>query len=133
MAEETTIKKDQEEPEEIGGREVKAKACFVRMAPRKLRLVIDEIRGKNTAEARSILKFCGKRAAVPLIKVLDSAIANAENNYRMNVDSLYICKAFIDQGPTIKRWLPRAMGRASMIHKKTSHITIVVREREANK
>lgn len=110
--------------------EAVAIARFVRMAPRKLRLVMDAIRGKSLVQARSILRFAGKRACGPLAKVLNSAVANAENNSKMNPDALYVSRAFVDQGPTIKRFIPRAMGRASSIRKKTSHITIAVRERE---
>lgn len=109
--------------------EAKAVARFVRMAPRKIRLVMDAIRGKSAGKALDILKFTNKRAATTLTKVLKSAIANAENNYKMNSDDLYISKAFVDQGPTLKRFIPRARGRASSIRKKSSHITIVVSER----
>ena len=112
-------------------REVRAVAKFVRMSPRKLRFVIEGIRGKMVPQAKMILKFTTKRAARTLAKVLDSAVANAENNFKIPQDSLIVSKAFVDVGPTMKRYLPRAMGRASLVHKRTSHITIVVREKEA--
>lgn len=109
--------------------EVKACAKFVRMAPRKLRLVIANIRGKDTDTALNILKFTTKLAAKVLEKTLKSAIANAENNHRIQSGDLYVKTAFVDGGPTMKRFLPRAMGRASLIHKRTSHITIIVCEK----
>lgn len=112
------------------GRISRAIARYVRMAPRKLRLVADAIRGKSVTEARSILQFCGKRAAGPLSKVLESAVANAANNHQMETANLVIATAYIDQGPSFKGWIPRARGRASAVHKFTSHITIEVTERE---
>ncbi len=111
-------------------REVKAVARYVRSAPRKLRLVVDEIRGRSVEEALNILRFAKKRAAKTLEKVLRSAVANAENNHQLSADSLFVYRAFIDGGPTMKRWIPRAMGRASMVHKRTSHITFIVKEGE---
>ncbi|MBM3464585.1 MAG: 50S ribosomal protein L22 [Armatimonadetes bacterium] len=116
--------------EESAGREARAHAKYVRMAPRKLRLVMDAIRGKAVGDARSILQFCGKRAAGPLTKVLNSAVANAENNHQMDAGNLVIARAWVDQGPSIKSFIPRARGRASAVHKFMSHITIVVKERE---
>jgi large subunit ribosomal protein L22 len=113
-----------------GGRRARAHARYVRMAPRKLRLVMDAIRGKSVIEARGILQFCGKRAAGPLSKVLESAVANAENNHSMDTANLVISTAFVDQGPSFKSWIPRARGRASAVHKFTSHILIEVKERE---
>jgi len=107
-----------------------AHAKYVRMAPRKLRLVMDAIRGKSVQEARNILQFCGKRASRPLAKVLNSAVANAENNHHMDATNLVITTAFVDQGPSLRSWIPRARGRASPIHKFSSHITIEVKERE---
>jgi large subunit ribosomal protein L22 len=111
-------------------REVRAIARYVRTSPRKLRLVMDEVRGKPVEKALTILKFANKRAAKTLEKVLKSAVANAENNFHMSADSLYVHKAFVDVGPTIKRWIPRAMGRASAVHKRSSHITFIVKEGE---
>lgn len=110
--------------------ETKAVAKFVRIAPRKARLVIDQIRGKGIHDAQTILSFTPKFAADIIGKVLNSAIANAENNHKLNRDRLIVLEAFVDQGPTMKRFMPRAQGRASMIHKRTSHITIVVAEKE---
>lgn len=110
--------------------EAKAQARFVRIAPRKVRIVMDLIRGKDVDEALSILKFTPKRASAILEKVVRSAVANAENNLDMERDSLYIYKAYADEGPTLKRYRPRAMGRATRIRKRTSHITVVLRERE---
>jgi len=120
----------QAEPSEGATTGATATARYVRMAPRKLRLVADAIRGKKVQEARGILQFCGKRAAGPLAKVLNSAVANAENNHHMSTDDLYVATLFVDQGPSHKSFIPRARGRASAVHKFTSHITIVVKERE---
>lgn len=108
----------------------KAVARFVRIAPRKARQVIDLIRGKRVADAQTILKFTPKFSAEIIKKVLNSAIANAENNHKMNRDRLVVSEAYVDQGPTMKRYMPRAQGRASLIHKRTSHITIVLAEKE---
>ncbi|NLY76401.1 MAG: 50S ribosomal protein L22 [Firmicutes bacterium] len=108
----------------------RAVARFIRIAPRKARQVIDMIRGKKVSDAQTILKFTPRFAADVIGKVLNSAIANAENNHQMNRERLYISEAYVDQGPTMKRYMPRAQGRASLIHKRTSHITIVVAEKE---
>lgn len=112
--------------------EVKAVAKYVRIAPRKVRIVIDLIRGKSVADALAILKFTPKRGAVLVDKVLKSAIANAENNFDMDTENLYVSKCFVDQGPTFKRIHPRSRGQAFGILKHTSHITVVVSEKEAN-
>lgn len=109
--------------------EVRAIAKFVKAAPRKLRLVIDGIRGKATDEALNLLRFIPNRSAGIIEKVLVSAISNAENNMQMDSDKLYIHQAYVDGGPVVKRFRPRAMGRATPIRKKTSHITIIVKER----
>jgi large subunit ribosomal protein L22 len=106
--------------------EAKAIARTVRIAPRKVRLVVDLIRGKRVGEALAILKHTPKAASPIVEKVLNSAIANAGHNYNMDVENLVVSKAFVDQGPTLKRFRPRAQGRAFRIHKRTSHITIVV-------
>jgi len=111
--------------------EVKASARYVRIAPRKVRVVIDLVRGKSVNEALALLKFIPKRAAVPVAKVIASAAANAEHNYNLNRDNLYIAKAYVDQGPTLKRYHPRQRGQAFPILKRTSHITVVVKEKEA--
>ena len=109
--------------------ESKAVAKFVRITPRKVRVVLDLIRGKNVAEAFAILKFTPKAGAVVVEKVLRSAVANAENNYDMDVDKLVIKTAFADDGPTMKRIHPRSRGQAFKIVKGTSHVTIVVDEK----
>lgn len=108
----------------------KAVAKYVRIAPRKARQVIDLIRGKKVSDAQTILKFTPRFAAEVIGKVLNSALANAENNHQLNRERLYISEAYVDQGPTMKRYMPRAQGRASLIHKRTSHITIVLAEKE---
>ena len=109
--------------------ESKAVAKYVRIAPRKVRVVMDLIRGKNVAEAFAILKFTPKVGAEVVEKVLRSAVANAENNFGMDVDKLYVSSAFVDQGPTLKRIHPRSRGQAFKILKRTSHVTIVVNEK----
>jgi large subunit ribosomal protein L22 len=108
--------------------EVKAKLRFTRIAPRKARLVADLIRGKRSEEALSILTFTPKAAARIIIKLLRSAIANADQK-KIDVDRLYVKTIMVDQGPTMKRFMPRALGRATTIRKRTSHITIVLDER----
>ncbi|BAB03858.1 50S ribosomal protein L22 [Halalkalibacterium halodurans] len=110
--------------------QAKAVAKQVRIAPRKARLVIDLIRGKQVGEAIAILKHTPKAASPIIEKVLNSAIANAEHNYEMEPNNLVISEAFVDEGVTLKRFRPRAMGRASRINKRTSHITIVVTEKK---
>jgi large subunit ribosomal protein L22 len=108
--------------------EVNAKLKFVRVAPRKAQLVADLIRGKRSEEALNILTFTKKASAKIIIKVLKSAIANATQKKNIDVDRLYIKKITVDQGPTMKRFQPRALGRATTIRKRTSHITIVLDE-----
>ena len=107
----------------------KATAKTVRVSPRKSRLVIDLIRGKSVGEAVSILKFSPNKAAGIIEKVLMSAVTNAENNFDLDVEDLVISEAFINEGPTMKRFRPRAKGSASPINKRTSHVTVVVSER----
>ncbi len=109
--------------------EAKAIARTVRIAPRKARLVVDLIRGKNVGEAIAILSLTPKAASTITLKVLKSAIANAEHNNNMNVSKLYVKQAMVCEGPTLKRFRPRAKGSASSIMKRTSHITIVVAEK----
>ena len=109
--------------------ESKAVAKFVRITPRKVRVVLDIIRGKNVAEAFAILKFTPKAGAEVVEKVLRSAVANAENNFDMDVDKLFIKTAFADEGPTMTRLHPRSRGQAFKILKRTSHVTIVVDEK----
>jgi large subunit ribosomal protein L22 len=108
--------------------EVRARLRFVRVAPRKARLVADLIRGKGSEEALNILTFTKKAAAQILIKLLKSAIANATQKKTIDVDRLYIKKVTVDQGPTMKRYQSRALGRATMIRKRTSHITLILDE-----
>jgi large subunit ribosomal protein L22 len=112
------------------GMEAKAIARYIRMSPRKARLVVDLIRGKGVDEAKAILKYTNKRAVEPVVKVLESAAANAINNYDMLEDQLVIKAAYVDEGPALKRVLPRARGQAHIIKKRTSHITIVVGEKD---
>src|SRR4051794_7011583 len=103
---------------------VRAQAKYVRSSPRKARLVVDHIRGKSVDEARAILAHTPRAAAVPVLKVLESAIANAEHNHELLPEELRIPQVMVDEGPTIKRFRPRALGRATKIRKRTSHITI---------
>jgi large subunit ribosomal protein L22 len=109
--------------------EAKAIARHIRIAPRKIRVVIDLIRGKNIGEAYAILKHTPKVGSEVLLKVLQSAIANAEHNCDMNSDKLYVSAAYVDQGPTLKRIHPRSRGQAFKILKRSSHVTVVVNER----
>jgi large subunit ribosomal protein L22 len=106
-----------------------AKARHVRIAPRKVRLVMDMVRGKPVTEALQTLGLLKKAASPVLAKVIKSAVANAENNHEMSTDGLFVSKAFVDEGPTMKRFMPRAMGRATPIRKRTSHITVVLSEK----
>lgn len=108
----------------------KARGRYIRVAPRKARLVIDMIRDKYTDEALSMLQFSPKRAAKTVENVLKSAIANAEQRADVNVDNLYISKAAVDGGPVLKRYRPAPQGRAVRVLKRTSHITIELDERE---
>ena len=108
---------------------VKATAKYIRIAPRKVRIVMNLVRGKSVADALAILKFTPKVGADAVEKVLRSAIANAENNFDMDVDRLFISSAFVDQGPTLKRIHPRSRGQAFKILKHTSHITVAVNEK----
>ena len=109
--------------------EVRATTRHARLTAQKARLVVGLIRGRGVEEALGILQFTPKRGAKIVAKTLNSAIANAEHTSRVDVDALYVKRAFVDEGPTGKRSLPRAHGRATPIFKRTSHITIVVEER----
>lgn len=109
--------------------EAQAKAKYVRIAPRKVRLVMDMVRGKSVSEALNTLGLVRKAASPVIAKVIRSAVANAENAKEMNPDVLYIKRAFVDEGPTMRRFMPRAMGRATLIRKRTSHITVVLGEK----
>ncbi len=109
---------------------VRAQAKYVRVAPRKAREVVDLIRGKSVDEARRVLFFANRNAARVVAKVLESAVANAEHNNGLSADELYVKDARVDEGPTLKRWRFRAMGRVNRIRKRTSHITVAVEQRE---
>lgn len=110
--------------------EVKATAKRVRLTPRKVRLVLDLIRGKDIKDAQAILKFTPRAASGEIAKVLKSAVANATNNHNLVEDKLYVKACWADEARTLKRWMPRAKGSASQILKRSSHITVVVDERE---
>ena len=110
--------------------EAKAIAKYVRVSPRKAGQICSLVRGKNVYEALAILKFTPRGAAADIAKVVKSAKANAENNHEMNAENLYIASIVANQGPTIKRFMPRAQGRATMIRKRTSHIEVVVKEKK---
>ncbi len=103
-----------------------AVAKYIRIAPSKVHVVLDLIRGKGYAEAVAILKTTSKAACEPILKALNSAAANAENNLGMNKDTLYVAECFADQGPTLKRMNPVSRGRGYMILKRTSHITVIL-------
>jgi large subunit ribosomal protein L22 len=105
-----------------------AHAKFIRITPRKMRLVIDLIRGKTVKDAEDLLKFIPKGATTPIAKVLKSAKANATNNFEMLEDQLYISSAYVNEGPTLKRIIPRARGRGDGLLKRTSHVTIILEE-----
>jgi large subunit ribosomal protein L22 len=110
-------------------REVRAQAKYVRMSPRKARLVAEHIRGRSVPEARAVLAFTAKEAAGELEKVLQSAVSNAEANHGIAEDRLYIAHAYVDGGPVMKRWRARARGRVARIRKRTCHITVRLVER----
>ncbi|MBM7583025.1 large subunit ribosomal protein L22 [Caldicoprobacter guelmensis] len=124
----TRIREKAKAREQEKDRRPRAIARYIRMSPRKVRAVIDLIRGKTVNEALAILANTPRAATVPVMKVLKSAIANAENNMNMSQDNLYIAEIYADQGPTLKRIRPRARGMAYMIRKRTSHITVVLDE-----
>ncbi|MCE5235302.1 MAG: 50S ribosomal protein L22 [Clostridiaceae bacterium] len=104
----------------------RAIARYVRISSRKVKIVVDLIRGKSVKEAEAILMFTPKAASEPVAKLLKSAVANAENNLDLSADTLYVAEAFANQGPTLKRFTPRAQGRATPIRKRSSHITIIL-------
>ena len=110
--------------------EVKAVTKYVRVSPRKARVVVDLIRGKSVEQAREILAFTNRAIAETVEKTLNSAVANAEHNNSLNPDTLVVKRAYVDEGPTLKRIRPRAKGSASRINKRTCHITVVVAPRE---
>jgi large subunit ribosomal protein L22 len=109
---------------------VRAQAKYVRCAPRKARLVVDHIRGKSVGDARAILTHTPRAAARDVLKLLESAVANAENNHELDADDLVVRKVYVDEGPTLKRYRPRALGRATRIRKRTSHMTIQLSPKE---
>jgi len=106
-----------------------AVAKYVRISPRKVRLIMDEVRGKKVEEALSLLTFAPQKGARLLKKLIDSAVANAQHNTDVDVDNLYIEKIFADEGPVLKRFRPRAMGRATRIRKRSSHMTVILDEK----
>jgi large subunit ribosomal protein L22 len=113
--------------------EVKAKISRLKITPKKVRPVCSLIRGLEVEEAQSQLKFMAKKSALPILKLLNSAIANAENNFKLKKENLYIKKVFADEGPKLKRWRPRAFGRAAAILKRSSHITMILEEKKPSK
>jgi len=118
--------------------EIKASVNYLRIAPRKTRLVVDLVRGMDVDKAKAVLQFAEQKSARPILKLLNSALADAENNYQLNkevIKNLYIKSITVDEGPKLKRWMPVSRGTAHQIQKKTSHITLVLdtrpKERES--
>jgi len=111
-------------------RTARASARYLRVSPRKARRIIDIVRGTKASEALDVLRFDEHAASEDVYKVVASAVANAEHNQRLDRDSLWIAEAFVDEGPTLKRFRPRAQGRAYRIRKRTSHVTVVVESRD---
>ncbi len=109
--------------------EARAQIKYARISPRKVKIVCDLIRGKDAKTAAAILMQTPKAASEIMLKLLKSAVSNAENNHQMDPDNLYVSETYADPGPTLKRFMPRAQGRAFRINKRTSHITIVVKEK----
>jgi len=109
--------------------QVRAELRHLRMAPRKVRLVADLIRGLDVVNAKNELQFINRSAAKPLLKLLKSALANGENNLKLKKDNLYVSEIKVDEGPILKRWMPRARGSASRMNKRTSHISLVLNEK----
>ena len=109
---------------------VRAHARYVRTAPRKTRLVIDHIRGKTVEQARAILDNTPRSAAQDVKRLLESCVANAESNHELGADELRVERAYVDEGPTLKRYRPRALGRATTIRKRTSHMTILLTNKD---
>ena len=123
----TKSKKKQEAVEPVL---VRASAKYVRISPRKVRLVADQVRGKHIDDARSLLQFSPRSAADDVLKVIESAAANAEANHDLIGDEMMVHEIRVDEGPTLKRFRPRAMGRATPIHKRTSHISVALTPEE---
>lgn len=111
---------------EKADRRPKAKAKYIRISPTKVRAVLDLIRGKSYREAVGLLENLNKSSSAPILKVVKSAGANAENNLSMNVDELFVAECYADQGPTLKRFIPKAHGRAGGLLKRSSHITVIL-------
>ena len=116
--------------EENRDRRPSATLRHLRMSSTKVGIILDEIRGKQVAEAEAILSLSTRIAATPILKLLNSAIANAENNLGLDRDELYVAEVYVNQGPTLKRIRPRAQGRAARIRKRTSHVTVILDEIE---
>ncbi|MEA3424364.1 MAG: 50S ribosomal protein L22 [Bacillota bacterium] len=110
--------------------QAKAVAKHIRISPRKMKPIADIVRGKEINEARAILKFTPNKGAAIFLKVMNSAIANAENNHDMDVENLYVSEIYANQGPTMKRWKAGSMGRANPIKRRTSHVGVAVSEKE---
>ena len=108
--------------------ETKAQAKFIRIAPQKVQVIVPAVKGRKVEEAIALLRFLPRKGARILYQVLHSAVANAGQN-KVDIDTLYVKKIMVDKGPTMKRWMPRAMGRATPILKRTSHITVILEER----
>jgi ribosomal protein L22 len=128
---EVPARKRDRRPKAEAGVLVRAQARYVRTSSRKARLVCDHIRGKDVAEARAILAFTPRAAAKPWLKLLESAVANAEHNHELVGEELKIAAVHADEGPTLKRFRPRAMGRATRIRKRTSHLSITLTPKES--
>ena len=126
----TRIKQKAAARRESADKRPRAVAKYVRVSPRKVQIVIDLIRGKQVDQALAILMYTPKAAAPVVEKLLKSAIANAENNLNMDAEGLYVAEVFADQGPTLKRYRPRAQGRAYRIRKRTSHVTIILDQKQ---
>ncbi len=109
--------------------DVRAVAKFIRVSPRKARLVVDVVRGKSVVEAERLLMFMNKKAAAPVLKLIRSAAANAEHNFKLNKDQLVVAEIQANVGFVMKRFMPRAFGRAATLRKRTSHLSVVLRER----
>jgi len=110
--------------------DITAKARFVRMSPRKVRLVVDSIRGLGVAKAENCLSFMKQQASEPVMKLLKSAVANAEHNFKLSSEKLFVKTITVDGGPVYKRWTPKAFGRATPIRHRTSHISLILSEKE---
>jgi ribosomal protein L22 len=111
---------------------IRASAKYVRTAPRKARLVADQVRGLHIDQARALLQFSSRSAARDIAKLIDSAAANAENNYELVADDMWIAEITVNEGPTLRRFRPRALGRATRINKRTSHISVALTPEEAD-